>query len=81
MEIMRKIRKDREYREGFHTQLKGITYYDNSDDYTYFTLRYSGISVNVSGDAMIKLEIENPRGIVYFDLYLWLMEIKRRIGA
>lgn len=60
-----------------HGTYRGIGYYDSSADYEYFNLLYNGVRLLVSRGEIYKIEISNPRGIVFVDVRLWLLEIDR----
>lgn len=75
--IMDKVRKMPQYMKGHSTSFRGISYYDSMDSLEYFTIHYSGIRALVMKGEIYKLEISDPRGIVLFNLRLWLLEIDR----
>ena len=78
--IMVRIRHAAGYHYGKHVECSKVTYYDDYDDCSsmeYFSLENNGIKVYIIRGEIERIEIKNPRGIILFNLRLWLLNIDR----
>ena len=75
--IMRRIRERVGYHKVGHGTYRRVIYYDNPDGFEYFTLSYDGVAVKAMKGNLYMLEISDPRGIVLFNLRLWLLKLDR----
>jgi len=56
------------------TQYRSVRYYNDSRGSEYFCLKHGGVEILVFRGNITKIEIKNPRGIILFNLRLWLLE-------
>jgi len=79
MKKCNKIANDIVRRGGEDTYI-GIRIYKGGGPSNYFSITHGGATVYSIYNKIYKVEICNPRGIVHFNLRLWLMEIDRKIS-
>lgn len=73
--IMDRIRcGDEKYRTQSSAIYHDVWYYDDSAKGEYFSISYHGVIARIMNGKLYKIEIEHPRGLVIFNLYLWLLE-------
>ncbi len=76
--IMDMIRNDEMYESGANLKYRSIGYYDNSaDGNEFFYLSDGAAELHVIYGEVKDVLIKRPRGIVLFNLRLWLLEIDR----
>lgn len=75
--IMDRIRQSSGYGRDTNLTYHSVTYYDSPRSHEFFCLNYKGVDVYISCGRMLKVEIRHPRGIVLFNIRLWLLEIDR----
>ncbi len=79
--IMDRIREQMCYSERKSRIYKGVAFYDDpSNNSEFFNLSYDGIKVHASLGVISRITIANPRGIVHFNLRLWLMQLDRMVS-
>jgi len=54
-----------------------VRIYVNNIDFPYFSIAYNNVEVYSMNDKIYQAEIRKPRGIILFNLYLWLREINK----
>lgn len=60
-----------------HITYQGVLYYDSSVGYEYFILRYDGVAIYILRGKLYRVEIDNPRGLICFNIRLWLLKLDR----
>lgn len=76
--IMDRISKSIGYRTQNHQTYKGIQYYNSSNYISeYFHLNDDYVKVLVTHGRIYEVIIDQPKGIILFNLRLWLLEADR----
>jgi len=75
MDVIEK--KDEHYVTRGGKIFRGILYWCNPEGGEFFTLKYDGAEIFVARGEIYKIELPSPRGIVQFNLRLWLLKLHR----
>ena len=76
--IMDRIRRTApDYASKTHMEFRGVQYYDSSHDHEYFCFKDKSVEIQVTYGEISYVQINNPRGVVYLDFRLWLMQIDK----
>ncbi len=75
--IMSRIRTSGHHVLHTHRRFLGVEYYDASDDHEYFCLKDEDVELQVTYSEIVSVTIRKPRGIVHFNLRLWLKHLDR----